>query len=161
MWVAGMAHLLNGCVKPRWREQVAAIVMVESGGWPYALDGIGINRSLYPRSLSRAVKDADGILAGGHAVAIGLAQINSDNVIRFHLQGRNLFNGCTNLRVAEEVLKDCYRMASRVVSSRSKRELAWSCYYSGNFWQGFVPYHGRSYVGSVETAFRRITSGEQ
>ena len=156
MSVFGLAHLLNECVAPRYRREVAAIVLVESSGEPYALNEIGRRRSVYPATLRGAVNDADAMLSSGHPVAVGLGQINSQNVIRFHLEGRNLFNGCTNLEVAQEVLADCYGLAGRVVSSRPEQELAWSCYYSGNFKQGFVPYHGVSYVARVGETLKRI-----
>lgn len=156
MSVFGLAQLLNECVAPRYRREVAAIVLVESSGRPYALDEIGRSRSLYPATLGGAVKAADAMLASGHPVAVGLAQINSQNVSRFHLEGRNLFDGCTNLEVAQEVLADCYGLAGRAVSSRPEQELAWSCYFSGNFNQGFVTYHGASYVARVGATLKRI-----
>jgi type IV secretion system protein VirB1 len=157
VWSFGLAQVLNRCVAPEYRRDIAAIVMVESAGDRLALDGIGAAVPHWPLTLTAAIRDADAALAAGHQVAIGLGQINTANIARFHLLGWNLFDPCQNLRAAQAVLEDCYAREARAGSRWIQRERAWSCYYSGNFYDGFVAREGYSYVARVGAAFIRVS----
>lgn len=157
VWSFGLAQVLNRCVDPEYRRDIAAIVMVESAGHSLALDGIGAAVPHWPATLTAAIRDADAALTAGHQVAIGLAQINTANIARFHLLGWNLFDPCENLRAAQAVLEDCYARAGRAAFAWIERERAWSCYYSGNFRDGFVAGEGYSYVARVGAAYIRVS----
>lgn len=109
------------------------VARVESGFNPYAIAEIvpGSKRviSHHPQTKGEALAITDRLAANGHRYSVGLMQITSTNFTRYGVTAVQLLDPCTNLKVYQKILTDCYRRGGTL-----KRAL--SCYYSGNFESG-------------------------
>lgn len=91
----------------------------------------------HPATVAEASALVTRLIAAGHSIDLGLAQINS---AAGHLQRRGLplsaaFDPCTGFRVGGEVLADCYRRtAGPDEQARLRQSL--SCYNTGTFDRG-------------------------
>ncbi len=133
---------------------IAAIVVTESSGNPYA---IGINSSAQltrqPRDANEARRTAAHLLAQGHNIDMGLGQINSVNLEWLELDLRQVFDPCTNLAAAGRVLSTNFRDTS--ASERDPQQAllqAVSMYNTGSRSRGFR----NGYVGKVQRNAARI-----
>ena len=128
-----IARTCAGGVAP---ETLLSVVKTESGFNAFAIGDNTDRRSYAPATLADAVALAARLVAAGHSLDLGIAQINTE---AGHLQARGLplpaaFDACTGLRVGSEVLADCYRRASGVEQARLRAAL--SCYNTGSFDRG-------------------------
>ena len=129
-------HLAAACAPGVAPETWLSVVDTESG---FSGPVIGFNtlaigdntsgRSYAPATLATAVSLASGLVAAGHSVDLGVAQINS---AAGHLQRRGLslaaaFDPCTGFRVGGEVLADCYRRAPGA-DEQARIRAALGCY---------------------------------
>jgi len=132
--------LAAACAPAVHHSTLAAVVLQESGGNPYA---IGVNRGAprlaqQPTTRDRAVAEVKRLLAAGHNFDAGLAQINVANWNWLGLTAENVFDPCTNLKAAQAVLLDCYqRAANQRSTAQEALYAALSCYNTGNFERGF------------------------
>ncbi len=113
-------QLAASCAPQIAPETWLSVVNTESGfngpviGFnTFAIGDNTSGRSYAPASLAQAVSLASALVAAGHSVDLGVAQINS---AAGHLQRRGLplaaaFDPCTGFRVGGDVLADCYRRA--------------------------------------------------
>lgn len=83
---------------------MAAIVQQESGGNPLALHDNTSGKSYAPKTAAEAARLARELIAQGHSVDMGLAQINSKNLPRLRLGIDQVFDPCSNLRAAQVIL---------------------------------------------------------
>lgn len=117
-------------VSPR---TMAAVVSVESGGWPLTIHDNTANRSYTFTDRRRAVTDATALLAAGHNLDLGLAQINSANLPRLGLRPLQVFDPCTNLRAGASILSGAYAAAVRAFGpGQAALRFALSAYNSGS-----------------------------
>jgi len=128
-----LARTCAGGVAP---ETLLSVVKTESGFNAFAIGDNTDRRSYAPATLPDAVALATRLVAAGHSLDLGAAQINT---AAGHLQARGLplsaaFDACTGLRVGSEVLADCYRRASGVEQARLRQAL--SCYNTGTLDRG-------------------------
>lgn len=100
--------LLEQCAPLVAPITMAAIVEHESRGNPWAVHDNTTGASFAPGSLAEAAEMASRLIAQGHSVDMGLAQINSRNAAAFRLSPREALDPCTNLRAAQEVLLDAW-----------------------------------------------------
>jgi len=92
---------------------MAAIVQVESGGNPFAIDDNTTRRSYYPRDRASAEALANQLTGAGHLVDAGIAQIDSMNFARLGVNVHTIFDPCTNLRAGAAILSSDYDFAKR------------------------------------------------
>ena len=85
---------------------LAAIVQQESGGNPLALHDNTSGKGYAPATVAEAARLARELIAQGHSVDIGLAQINSRNLPRLGLGVDQVLDPCANLRAAQTVLME-------------------------------------------------------
>lgn len=90
---------------------IAAVVQNESGGNPLAMHDNTDGRSYSPGSVADAVALAKRLIAGGHSVDLGLAQINSKNLGWIGMTVEQSFDACSNLQASQQVLVDAYKRA--------------------------------------------------
>lgn len=131
-------------------EVLAAIVSVESGGNPLAL-AVNGNYELVrqPRDLGEAVAMARWLVEHGHSFDAGLAQVNSANLARLGLDPASVFDPCTNLRAASQVLQECLDRAGQRWREPGRRmAAAVSCYNTGDLTRGIA----NGYVEAVRAA---------
>ncbi|MBN8744560.1 MAG: lytic transglycosylase domain-containing protein [Thiomonas arsenitoxydans] len=103
------AALLYECAPAIAPVTMAAIVQQESGGNPLALHDNTTGRSYRPASHADAAQLARDLVAQGHSVDIGLAQINSRNLQGLGMTVDQALQPCENLRAAQSVLLDGWK----------------------------------------------------
>ena len=96
--------LIHECAPQVATVTMAAIVQQESGGDPLAIHDNTTGETFRPRGLVEAVTIARVLMARGHSVDLGLAQINSKNLPTLSLTPESVFDPCTNLHAAQTIL---------------------------------------------------------
>ena len=139
--------LAQQCAPTVAPQTIAAVVKHESGFRPNA---IGINRAgrlqRQPRNQEEAVVTAEWLIKNGYNIDMGLGQINSANLRRLGLTVKDVFDPCTNLRAAAQILSENYNLASRSYADPQKRlHVALSYYNTGSPTRGF----SNGYVSKV------------
>jgi type IV secretion system protein VirB1 len=108
-----LASLITQCAPSVAPSTMAAIVKVESGGNPFAIDDNTTRRSYYPRDRASAEALASQLTSAGHLVDAGIAQIDSVNFASLGVNVHTIFDPCTNLRAGSEILSSDYDFAKR------------------------------------------------
>lgn len=106
-----LAGLIRQCAPNVAPSTMAAIVQVESGGNPFAIDDETAGRSYYPRDRQAAQALARELIDAGHLVDAGIAQVDSMNFVRLGVNVQTVFDPCTNLRAGSAILLSDYRVA--------------------------------------------------
>ncbi|OCB02644.1 hypothetical protein BBC27_12025 [Acidithiobacillus ferrivorans] len=122
--------LLQQCAPEVAPVTMAAIVQTESGGWPWTIHDNTTGQSLRFKSQTQAVAMARILISQGHKLDMGLAQIDSENLIWLGLSVTNVFNPCTNLKAAQYILLGAYRQAG--ADGTRSLDGAFQAYNSGN-----------------------------
>ncbi len=104
MTTLALAYLLHACAPNVHPQTLAAIVQVESGGWPWAINDNTTKESRDLADYRTAVAVATDLLARGHNVDLGLAQINSGNLRGLGLNVAQAFQPCENLAAGARIL---------------------------------------------------------
>jgi type IV secretion system protein VirB1 len=157
-----LATLIMLCAPQIHPTTMRAIIQVESAGNPFAvsinypdaLEAAGMELARLgeqPRTAGAALQVAADLAASGFQTSVGLAQINVAHLRRFGLKIAQLFDPCTNLRVAQRLLIECDQLQGSLnhpkgQATRLQRTL--SCYNSGNFFTGI----DNGYVAAVRQA---------
>lgn len=144
---AVLNNYFAACAPDIGRPTIAAIVKVESGGNPWAINVNTSARRWRANSYREAVQIVKALIAAGHSVDIGLAQINSRNLRRIGMTVEEVFEPCRNLMAASSILKQCYLPASEKYGHGQRALVhALSCYNTGSM------YAGRRYVQRILAA---------
>jgi type IV secretion system protein VirB1 len=104
------AHIAR-CAPNVGLRTMAAIVQVESSGDPLAIADNTTMRSYHMREQAEAEELARRLIAAGHSVDLGLAQIDDANLTRLGLSLRTVFDTCANLTAGAQILADDYSTA--------------------------------------------------
>jgi type IV secretion system protein VirB1 len=146
----GIEQLIVACAPQVASVTMMAIVRVESGGNPLAMNVNGKNRLLrQPRSRQQAIDWSEWLIGRGYSVDMGLAQVNSANLRRLNLSVADLFDPCANLAAGARILSANYADASRRFGSeQAALQAALSAYNTGNHRKGF----SNGYVAKVTAA---------
>ena len=141
--ILGLAAQCANGVAP---STIAAVVHTESKGYQFALNVNGVSRQPdRPNSAASAARIARSYIARGYSVDLGLGQINSRNMNALGLSWDSVFDPCTNIGAAGQVLAGNYH---RVRDGRMPQEalrVALSTYNTGSQIRGFR----NGYVGRV------------
>lgn len=118
---------------------VNAIVKTESSFNPWAIGVNSANRlASQPTSYRQAFSIADGLLKTNASFDLGLAQINSFNLKSLGMSAQQVLDPCTNLRAMQTIFLGCWNRAKKIESNSNKAvTMAFSCYNTGNFKDGF------------------------
>ncbi len=100
--VAAVLSLAASCQGVAAPETIAQIVQAESGRDPLAVHDNSTKRGYAPATAGEARRLAAGLIAAGHSVDRGLAQINSSNDGWLGLQ--DPFDACQSIRAAANLL---------------------------------------------------------
>ncbi len=123
---------------------MSAIVYYESGARPYAIGDNTARRSYFPTERRAAEVLADRLLAAGHDIDVGYAQINSSNFGRLGLDAHRALAPCDNLRAGASILAGDYAGAVRAYGpGQGALVHALSAYNTGGYWAGL------GYAGGV------------
>lgn len=122
-------------------ETIDAVIRVESGGNPLAVNVNGLPRSFrIPKAsnLDEAAHIAEAFIDAGYTVDMGLMQINSRNLGPLALSVRSVFDPHTNVRAGCSILAENYdRAVGRFGPGQQALLAALSAYNTGNFSEGF------------------------
>lgn len=119
---------------------VAAIIRVESGGDPLALNvnGLPAGRQPHPVNRKAAVAQAERFIEAGYSVDLGLMQVNSRNLLALGQTVASMLDPCTNVRSGATILgADYAEAAQRFGKGQHALQAALSAYNTGTFWRGF------------------------
>src|SRR6266702_2285931 len=136
--MAGLISVALACGLAAEADLLTAIVAVESGGYPYALQVNGeMELVRRPNDRKEAVAIASWLLAHRFNFDAGLAQVNSANFARLGLDAASAFEPCSNLRAAVAVLRECRERAQdRGLKGGRAEVAALSCYNTGDLTRG-------------------------
>jgi len=107
-----LTTLIARCAPHVAPATMSAIVQVESGGDPMAIGDNTARRSYYPHDRALAEALARRLIAAGHSIDLGIAQINQANLARLGLNVHTVFDACANLGVGSEILAQDYAIAT-------------------------------------------------
>lgn len=140
--------LIARCAPTVDPETMMALVSAESRGHQYAIADAGpvhlpwskrksLVRSYYMGSMDAATEKATTLIAAGHTVSLGLAQINDRNLARMGLSVREMFDPCTNLSAGGKIVTEFYQRAVRKFGTGGRAlRAAISAYNSGDWIRG-------------------------
>lgn len=134
---ASLALLLERCAPSVSTDTMAAVVAVESAGDPLAIGDNTLRRPFHPRDRASAKRLAMDLLARGHNLDIGLAQVNSANLTAYGVTAAAMFDPCRNVRVGSSIIAADYRWSSaHFPSLRLALWHAIAAYNSGSIYAG-------------------------
>lgn len=137
-------QLIATCA-PLIHPDTAFAVMSEESKFNRFAIGVVDGYIKQPNDLQTALQAVKELEKEGKNYSVGLMQINQSNFARYGVSVKQMFDPCSNLRVAEKILADCYEKGKSVNN-------ALSCYYSGNFTRGYKKnFRGTSYVERVHS----------
>lgn len=155
--VPAIVSLAQQCAPEVATEAVVPLVVTESGG-----NSLQINVNKGPRVRAESVAEAAAIvrryMMAGYTVDVGLAQINSANLLRLGATVEQAFEPCTNLWLASSLLQQGYELASRHYTGLDAISATYSFYNTGTLTRGFRNGYVRrvwsaaSALGSVQSA---------
>jgi len=127
-----------------------AIARVESGGNVIALN---VNRlqgpQPHPASVADAVRIAEGYIARGFSVDVGLMQVNNRNLPALGYTLEQALDPCTNIAAGGRILTANYADAARRLGEgQPALQAALSAYNTGNFSAGFRNGYVAKYIGA-------------
>lgn len=108
-----LAGAIARCAPAAPPHTMAAIVQVESGGDPLAIGDNTRRASYHPNTRESAIRLARRLLAAGHSLDLGIAQINDANLARLRLTLSNVFDPCVNVAAGARVLAENYAVAAQ------------------------------------------------
>ena len=108
-----LTALIARCAPHLGPVTMSAIVQVESGGDPLAIGDNTTRESYHPRDRATAEALADELVAAGHSLDLGIAQINQANLARLGLNLKTVFDPCANLGAASAILAQNYAISKR------------------------------------------------
>jgi len=150
MPLAAALSLAAQCAPSIAPETLLSVVHVESRFNPLAIGVNGAPRVMVNAATKgEAVIRATALIAAGHSVDLGLAQINSKNLRWLGLSIADAFDPCANLAAAARVLQDGYaRSDANRIGQQAAVQTALSFYNTGRPDRGFA----NGYVGKVTRA---------
>ena len=142
-----------------------AVIRVESGGDPLSLN---VNRLAGPQprpaTIAEAVTLAQGYIAQGYSVDLGLMQVNSRNLDALGYTIEQVLDPCTNIRGGAAILTVDYAEAARSKGEgQGALQAALSAYNTGSFYRGFAngyvaKYYGHDGVPALAGGVRQATA---
>jgi type IV secretion system protein VirB1 len=157
--VALVAHLAGACAPGAAPGTLAAVATAESGFDTLAIRDDTTDAVWRPRRRSEAEALARRLIGRGHAVDLGLMQIDSANLVRLHLPVSRAFDPCASLAAGARLLTEDYeparpRSGGEPTQAAEQAALltAFSRYNTGSPTAGFR----NGYVARVVKAAQRI-----
>lgn len=147
--------LIAACAPGVHPTTIQAIVKVESGGNPLALNvnkknGVGYPTPRGIKSAGEAVAAAHSAISAGHTVDLGYMQINSANLGWLGVTVEDMFDPCRNLAAGARIISTSYARALAVHQDpQTALRAALSAYNTGNFTRGFRNGYVQRYVPAV------------
>jgi type IV secretion system protein VirB1 len=146
---AEVLSIALSCAPSTAPPTLLAVAKVESGLEPLAIGSPAALRGPVARTRHEANLVARSLIAAGHDVDLGLAQINVRNLPRLGMTIEDAFDPCRNLKAASRILGEGYgRAAASLGPGQSALRVALSLYNTGHPARGFA----NGYVARVLAA---------
>ena len=149
---AFVAQLAASCAPDAAPGTLVAVAAAESGFDPLAIYDNTTEQAWRPHSPSEAAALARRLIEAGHAVDLGLMQIDSSNLARLQLGVAGAFEPCTSLAAGARVLADAYGGGATHGAQQAALRVAFSRYNTGSPTAGFH----NGYVARVLAAAKRV-----
>ena len=118
--------------------RMAAIMRVESSFNPFAIGVVHGRLERQPKNIDEAVATVKALERDGWNFSLGAAQVNRYNLPKYGMDYAGAFDPCSSIRAGAGILADCHDRALLTTSDQNYAwQMAFSCYYSGNFKTGF------------------------
>lgn len=143
--------LAQQCAPAIHPQTILAIVKVESGGKPLAINVNGAKNPPPAANVAEAAQHVHRYIKAGYSVDIGLGQINSRNLRWLGLTVEKAFEPCANLAAAAKVLHTNYNQVRDGREPQTALRMALSMYNTGSPARGF----SNGYVAKVVGAGSR------
>ncbi len=151
--LASFVQLAAECAPAVHPTTLLSLVSAESGFRPYAINDNSTARRSFPESAAVATALARGLVARGHSIDMGLAQINSRTAPHLGLSIADAFDPCRNLAAAARLMSATYRHTAAFSSTQQQALGAMlSVYNTGNSVRGYR----NGYVSRVYLAAARF-----
>jgi type IV secretion system protein VirB1 len=150
--VALIAQLAASCAPAAAPGTLAAVAAAESGFDPLAIYDNTTSETWRPRTRMEAVALARNLIGAGHAVDLGLMQIDSGNLARLQLGVAGAFDPCASLAAGARVLAGAYGGGATHGAQQAALRVAFSRYNTGSPTAGFR----NGYVARVVAAAQRV-----
>ena len=147
-----VAQLAAACAPEAAPGTLAAVAAAESGFDPLAIYDNTTGEAWRPRSRPEAAALARRLIGAGHAVDLGLMQIDSGNLARLRLAVSAAFDPCASLAAGARVLADAYAGGMTHSTQQAALRVAFSRYNTGSPKAGFR----NGYVARVLAAAKRV-----
>ena len=131
-----LAHVLATCAPRVGPLTMRALIVYESGARPFAIADNTTRRSYFPTDAPTARVIVRRLLAAGHNVDVGYAQVNSSNFRAYGLDVATALEPCANVRTGARILAVDYANARRRYPASSALAHALSAYNTGGFRAG-------------------------
>lgn len=136
------------CAPSVHTDTVIDIAKTESGFNPFAIAEIVTKDKIIshlPKSKNEALEIIERLETNNGRFSVGLMQIYSGNFKGYNVTAEEMLNPCSNLKIAEKILVDCFQRGGNLKN-------ALSCYYSGNFETGHkkeTAFNNTSYIERI------------
>jgi type IV secretion system protein VirB1 len=151
--LALFTHVAVACAPEVAPRTSAAIAATESRFDPLAIFDNTTHRAWRPRDRGEAIALARHLIGAGHAVDLGLMQVNSRNLPVLGLTVGEALDPCTNIRAGGAILTADYIAAARTRGEgQAALRAALSAYNTGSAVRGFR----NGYVARVVAAARYV-----
>lgn len=140
-------------------QTLAAVISVESGGNPLAINVNHAKNPPSPRDAAEAERVAKSYIARGYSVDLGLMQVNSRNLRALGVTVADMFDPCRNVQAGATVLSGDYATAIRsgIHGEQNALRVALSYYNTGSPERGFENgYVARYYLDASPAIVRDI-----
>lgn len=119
-------------------ETLAAVILIESGGDPLAINVNGGRQVKRPKNVKNAVKIAKRAMKVSSSVDLGLMQVNSKNLPWLGYTVEDMFDPCKNIRAGGKVLTLAYQTTAKTYGEGMVAlHHALSMYNTGSSLNGF------------------------
>lgn len=148
--------LVSQCTPAIAPVTMKAIVQTESAGDPWVLWDNTAHRGYHPRSRQEALRILRVLIAEGHQVDVGIAQIDTENFAQYHLTPKTALNACTNLQVGGEILRaDWQQSIARGMTGQNALLHTLEAYNSGHLF-GDLQYASRVFQAAGAPSFLHV-----
>jgi len=150
-----LSTLISACAPCVGPVTMSAVVAYESGGRAFAIGDNTARRSYFPENHAEAVILARQLLAAGHNIDVGYAQVNSANFAAYGLDVASALEPCGNLATGSRILQRAYAGARRIYGPGATALFhALSAYNTGGYWAG-LDYARNVYVAAAALRYER------
>lgn len=146
--------VLAACAPEIAEDTLQKVIMVESGGNPFAVNvnKLSAGSQPEPENAVDAAKAAKYWIAKGYSVDVGLMQVNSRNFKMLGITDAELssvFDPCNNVKYGATILLSAWNMTSPKEHQNDRLMKSLSIYNTGNDVNGFRNGYVSKYAGNL------------